>query len=114
MFSSAESDANSIRRPQLLQELDAPPRTRVTGILNRKPHPLQRICILWSAIFFQYSIDLQTSGKPENRVYGPVALLWLPIRGHIGRNPGPLPRIWGCHLELIYQTFIRNSILRAF
>ena len=49
--SSAESDVNSISRPQLLQELDNPARTRVIGILSRKPQPLQIIGILWSAIF---------------------------------------------------------------
>ena len=45
-FPSAESDVNSIRRPQLLQELENPGRTRVTGHLSRKPQPLQIIGIL--------------------------------------------------------------------
>jgi hypothetical protein len=39
MFWSAESIENSIKRPQLLHEAEAPPRTRLRGSLNRKPQP---------------------------------------------------------------------------
>jgi hypothetical protein len=46
IFPSAESDVSSISRPQPLQELENPGRTRLVGILSRKPQPLQIIGIL--------------------------------------------------------------------